>query len=546
MKKNTPILMFLMVLSMLFLPLGRHTVSANMSSTETTREFEYVINYVKPGGNGDCLSWATACDLQTALSNIPDQIWVASGVYKPTTTGEREASFELESGVKIFGGFPADGGAWETRDWENNPTILSGDIGIEGDASDNSYHVVSADGVNHLAVLDGFTITGGNADMPDNAPNRSGGGMFNQNSSPELTNLKFIDNSARYGSGMYNNQSSPELTNATFTANIPSVGGIGAGMYNVNQSSPILTDVTFSENGTSYEGGGAMVNETQSSPTLTNVSFIDNLGGGMVNIADSNPTLTHVIFSGNESMIGGGMKNESSSPTLTDVTFSGNSGSRGGGMYNNVSHPILTNVTFSGNTANDHPDPAFEGIGGGMVNWYGSDPTLTNVTFSGNTASGYGGGLYNADSCEPQLTNVTFWGNTADISGGGLAFFSASGSATITNAILWGNTPEQIYNDTGSSLTVTFSAIQGVDVYPGEGNIHDDPLLGELADNGGYTMTHALLEDSPAVDAGDPANCPDTDQRGVVRPQGDFCDMGAYEYEFSADLMDIFLPLILR
>lgn len=545
MKKISQTLTFLMITTILLLPRAERTVSANSSRAETRDEIQYLINYVKPGGSGDCLSWEAACDLQIALSNIPDQVWVAAGVYKPTTTGNREASFELESGMRIYGGFPADGGTWETRDWQTNITTLSGDIGTEGDASDNSYHVVSANGVNRLAVLDGFTITSGNADMPENNPNRSGAGMYNLNSNPTLANLQFINNSASYGSGMYNNQSSPELTNVTFTANIPSDGGIGAGMYN-DQSSPTLTDVIFLENGASYEGGGAMVNETQSSPTLTNVSFIDNLGGGMVNLSDSNPTLTDVIFSGNESMIGGGMKNESSSPTLTDVIFSGNIGSRGGGMYNNLSHPSLTNVVFSGNIANDNPDPEFEGIGGGMANYYGSSPTLTNVTFSGNTAEGYGGGLYIAYNCEPTLTNVTFWGNDAGTSGGGIALVTGYSSATLTNAVLWGNTPEQIKNDSGGSLTVTYSAIQGVDVYPGAGNINDDPLLGELADNSGFSMTHALLESSPAIDAGNPETCPETDQRGVARPQGDRCDIGAYEYEFTDDINNIFLPLILR
>src|SRR5262249_52788808 len=56
-----------------------------------------------------------------------------------------------------------------------------------------------------------------------------------------------------------------------------------------------------------------------------------------------------------------------------------------------------------------------------------------------------------------------------------------------------------------------------------------NPLLGPLADNGGNTDTAALLSGSPAIDAGDPATCPATDQRGVVRPQGPACDIGAFE-----------------
>ena len=564
MKKISQTLTFLMITSILLLPLRGHIVSANTLMIGTTSGFEYLIHYVKPGGDGNCLSWETACDLQTALSKVPDQIWVAAGVYKPTTTTDREASFELESGVKIFGGFPAEGGGWETRDWDANSTILSGDIGIEGDPSDNSYHVVSADGVNRLAVLDGFTITGGNADeyIVLDDPNSSGGGMYNLDSSPTLVNLNFVENTAKWGAGMYNNQSSPELTNVTFSSNGLMEGGLGAGMYNLNQSSPTLTDVTFASNIGAYEGGGAIVNETQSSPILKNVTFTDNLGGGMVNQDSSNSTLINVIFSGNSAMIGGAMKNISSSPTLRDVVFSENSGSRGGGMYNILSNPILINVTFSGNTVTPYPEiPSFVGNGGGMYNMR-SNPVLTNVTFSENTASVTGGGMYNTDISQPLLTNVTFWGNAAGTSGGGIANIPLSPSSpvspTLINVILWDNTAPTgggIFNEVGGTPQISFSDIQGCGgssswnsncgVDSGN-NIDADPLMDTLADNGGFTMTHALGEGSPAIDAGDPNTCPDTDQRGVPRPQGIYCDMGAYEYEYPDDLKAIFLPLILR
>jgi hypothetical protein len=83
----------------------------------------------------------------------------------------------------------------------------------------------------------------------------------------------------------------------------------------------------------------------------------------------------------------------------------------------------------------------------------------------------------------------------------------------------------------------------------GEGNLNADPLLESLWFNGGFTMTHALGEGSPAIDAGDPLSFPDTDQRGFPRPidgDGDddaVCDMGAYEY---VPLVFIYLPLIVR
>jgi len=538
------------------------------------------ILYVMEGETGDCLnSWATACELQTAMfkANPGDQIWVAKGTYKPTKSATRTATFQLESGVAIYGGFPPADGTWIQRDWVNNLTTLSGDIGLPGDNSDNSYHVVTGSGVDINAVLDGFTISGGNANGAE--PHNYGGGMYNSGGSPVLTNVTFTENSAAYyGSGMYNVGGNPKLTNVTFTKNLATK--YGGGMYN-DYGSPVLTNVTFTENSaTDYGGGmvntssspmltdvtftknsatvgGGMSNESSnptltnvtfsgnkasngggmvnnfSGPTLTNVTFTENrasaFGGGMVNWSSS-PTLTNVTLTKNSAVVGGGMSNQSSSsPTLTNVTFTDNSATySGGGMVDESSSPMLTNVSFSGNMA---------GYGGGMGN-EASSPTLTNVTFSGNSATIYGGGMYNF-STSPTLTNVTFTGNSAALYGGGMWNFSTS--PTLTNAIVWGNTPalDQIKNVTDSHLTVTYSDIEGG--FDGDGNINDDPHLGPLADNGGFTQTLALLSGSPAIDTANPAFCPTYDQRYYARPiDGDgngsaICDMGAFEYGSSVD-----------
>ena len=118
-------------------------------------ELQNAILYVKPGANGDCLSWDTACELQTAIFNAVsgDQIWVAAGSYKPTMDTNRTAAFQLKSGVAIYGGFPAAGGDWSQRDWETYPATLSGDIGVSGNNADNSYHVVKSNGVDASAIL---------------------------------------------------------------------------------------------------------------------------------------------------------------------------------------------------------------------------------------------------------------------------------------------------------------------------------------------------------------------------------------------------------
>ena len=622
MKAKKSILSLFFSVALLCISLGWSAVSAYSTTPQTQGN----ILYVKPGASGTCVSWADACELQTALSTAceGDQIWVAAGTYKPTTGTDRTATFQLKSGVAIYGGFAGTETSLAERDWETNLTTLSGDIGTEG----NSYHVVTGNGVDGTAVLDGFTIRDGRADFADiwhpncdrgggmynnqgspslinvtfsgnfatyggggmfnfasarptlinvtfsgNVATHDGGGMYNYQSSPSLNHVTFSENNTKdIGGGMYNYQSSPSLNHVTFSSNSAgSSHSIGGGMYNY-QSSPSLTNVTFSGNSANY--GGGMYNDSNSSPTLTNVTFSDNTtnnydgdGGGMYNIS-SNPSLTNVTFSSNTvERFGGGMYNDSnSSPTLTNVTFSGNSANYGGGMYNISSNPSLTNVTFSSNIAfdgggmfnNSNSSPTLTNVtfssniasdGGGMFNNSISSPTLTNVTFSGNSAD-YGGGMVNIESSSPSLNNVTFSSNSA-IEGGGM-YNGEYSSTTVTNSIFWGNIPEQIINDSeySSVVTITYSDIQ--DGCPTnvtcENIIEGDPLLGPLADNGGFTQTHALGAGSPAIDAGDPLNCPATDQRGFPRPiDGNMdgiatCDMGAYEYNpFS-----LYLPLILR
>lgn len=469
--------------------------------------------HVAPAAQGRCASWADACALRTALAGAlsGDEIWVKAGVHYPTTDpADRAATFTLKSGVAAYGGFAGTETGRDQRDWQTNPTILSGDLAGDDTDTDgnsvaettadiqgtNSYHVVTGGGANSTGILDGFIVTAGQAN--GDSANHFGGGMYNYASSPTLLNLTFSGNLASwYGGGMYNEStSSPALTSTTLTGNAAYSGG---GMYNSASSSPVLTNMTFVGNSTSTGSGGGMYS-SNSSPVLTDVVFTGNtaknFGGGMYNTGSSaKPALTRVTFSGNTAVNGGGgMSNESSAkPALTEVSFSSNTTTiYGGGMYNRGSSPTLVNVTFWGNSAQG---------GGGMRNESSSSPTLTNVTFSGNTGSAGGGGISNGSS-NPNLINCILWGNNGT------------------------NGPE-IYNYS-STPTVTYSDVAGG--YTGTGNIDADPLFSDAA-----TGNLRLGFGSPAIDAGTDTGCPAADLDGLARPNdgnGDgtaTCDMGAYE-----------------
>ncbi|WP_162309305.1 S-layer homology domain-containing protein [Cohnella abietis] len=564
------------------------------------------IIYVKmatDGGNdgNDGISWATAvATLQLALDKAiaGEQIWIAAGTYYPTKGIERERHFEMKNGVAIYGGFEGNEDSdfsLDDRDYTTNKTILSGDFdGIDGNKAYHVFHNYS-NGIDQTALLDGVTITGGNANgggmdsngggmlnidsssptlanvtISGNTADYGGGGLYNYSkSSPTLTDVMISGNTAEYGGGMYNNTSSPTLANVTISGNTAEYGG---GMYNNNRS-PSMTDVTLSGN-TAFAGGG-MYNYT-SSPTLTDVTISGNTayyGGGMYNNTSS-PPMTDVTISGNTADYGGGMYNYTCSSAMTNVTLSGNVANKnGGGVYNLDSSPSLTNVTISGNSS---------GSGGGMFNLRTSSQTLTNVTITGNTATDNGGGMVNFSS-NPTLTNVILIGNTATKGGG---MFNNGGSPTLTNVTLSGNQATDagggIYNFVGSNPNIRNSIIWGNTSGSGYGIINESDVpnspskpnlnhsliegsggsgnwntafgidgRGNIDRNPMFQGDYSLRSYSPAINKGDNSvfaagqngQNPDlsgihTDFGGNPRIVGALIDMGAYEYQGLATAID--------
>jgi hypothetical protein len=266
--------------------------------------------YVDAGavGAGNGTSWADAfTELRNALAVLPycpgvTEVWVAEGTYKPTLGSDRTGTFQLVNGVALYGGFSRTETMLGERDLATNVTILSGDIGVAADSTDNSYHVVTAGaGIDSTTVLDGFTVTEGNADS--SAAVESGGGVCNP------------------GDG------SPTIANVIFSSN--TAAGDGGGMY--CGGSPRLINVIFHGN-TAGMDGGAMIN-TGGVPTFTNVTLSANTaggsGGGMRN-ESANPILVNAIFWGNSAASGPQIRNQSATPAISYSLIQGSGGSGAG------------------------------------------------------------------------------------------------------------------------------------------------------------------------------------------------------------------------
>jgi hypothetical protein len=260
-------------------------------------------------------------------------------------------------------------------------------------------------------------------------------------------------------------------------------------------------------------GGGVRVFEINAgvTATLSNVTVANgsaDIGAGALNNGTLN--VTGSIFSGNSAFEGGGIGN-GGRLNVTGSTIAGNSASAFGGGILEFGSLSLASSTLSGNDAD---------FGGGIHIVPGDpDTTIINSTFADDSATSDNSGWIDNFGSGTTIVNSTFSG----ISGGGLGNF---GSLTLQNTIMANSSSgtncggSVLIFDGGGNLTWPDTSCPG---------INQDPMLGALANNGGPTQTMALPAGSPAIDAAVLANCPATDQRGVTRPQGPGCDIGAYE-----------------
>lgn len=493
--------------------------------------------------------------LQDALmmASAGDEIRVAQGVYRPDEFAlsdrpslGRFETFALKNGVAILGGYAGFGADNpDARNVAVYPTILSGDLegndpaGVDlnamvyhPDRQDNAIHVVVGTETDSTAVLEGCTITGGNANVPgydgEWVSTEYGGGLYNAPGDCIVRDCLFVANSAQGGGGVYNRDGSrPAFVSCVFRRNVY------AGMYNDTQSCPILDGCVFEDHLRS-----GVFNYTQSHPVLIECRFSRNgseyeFGGGICSGGGSCPVIQHCLFEDNFSGQRGGALYfaDKSNANVTDSVFRRNRGTwYGGAVFSELSSPVFQRCIFEDNVSNS--GGAFSV---GNWSWYegaNSEVKIENCLFRQNRAIQQGpvsgkGGAISANIWQQNrllVTNCTFAGNTAP-QGRALLFDSfmhnSASEVVVKNCILWDGGDEIVSLD--KTVVAEYSNIQGG--FTGSGNLNDLPMFVDT-EQGDFR----LMSNSPCVDKGDNAVVEGiTDLSGHQRIQGKAVDMGAYE-----------------
>ncbi|MFO7537978.1 MAG: CSLREA domain-containing protein, partial [Chloroflexota bacterium] len=376
-----------------------------------------------------------------------------------------------------------------------------------------------------LAVLDGDTLTVEYSQITQNVATTFGGGITNRNGTVTISHSSIVGNEAGDSGGGIANQAVESDANLTITDSevLNNVagnngGGIGNALDTGRTATLLVERVTINGNSAAVGDNG-----------------LSGLGGG----------LTNNVFSGAAS--GAGIV------TIRDSVISDNQATNGGGIGNTpatATGPVMMQLTvensaITGNTASGNGVQT--GNGGGIASLDGTF-TMINSTISGNTAagtagapsvSGLGGAMLIGSQALPNnvtLVANTIANNTAVTGVSGIAHASLGGATTaqFKNNIIAGNVGLNCFNNGGTmtSLGYNLEATDSCGFNQASDLVNTDPLLGGLTADGD-TYVHPLMGGSPAIDAG---SCTDAngdpilfDQRGMSRPQGAACDIGAYE-----------------
>ncbi|QEG37735.1 right-handed parallel beta-helix repeat-containing protein [Bythopirellula goksoeyrii] len=369
--------------------------------------------------------------------------------------------------------------------------------------------------------ISGVTLTGGDLEYGTDYRDDSGGAISNREHLT-VADCSLLGNaSPSYGGALFNEKGSLTITNSTITGN---VGGEGGGIANETSDAAgmALGSVSIIDSTVSGNTSWGVFNYGLASITNTNITNHTE-GSGIFNGEAATLNILSSTLSENHASNGGGLTNRGQA-TITDSSIIGNRADGSGGGINQFSrNPNVSSLTLLRTTiAENHASS-----GGGIANDNGM-VTITGSTISNNDADsggiGNGGGIYSRGDVALSISHSTITGNSAN-SGGGIHTFSAQ-AVQLHHSIVAQN--DSNFGDIHAYVNGSFNLIG--DGKALTGITHDmngnrigtqvnpiDALLGPLANNGGPTKTHALLPDSPAIDAGDPSilfDANEFDQRG--------------------------------
>jgi hypothetical protein len=544
---------------------------------------------VKPGGGGGC--HATIGQALAAAAQH-DTILVAAGSYLENV--------HITQTVTLQGGWNE---SFTLRDiGQFSSTIMPANntqsvVAIGGDFNDTSAVA---------PTLDGFVITGGRADLgsnhggglsirdsdaivisntiKNNVAFLLGGGVWVQRGAPLLQGNQIMDNRSvglgqqAYGGGVQLENSPATLIENFIGSNVVSGteaygGGVelsGSGVGQVMMAGNVMISNTIIAANLADGAFGGAIAVSGGNIQIADGVFISNtagVGGAIFiggNLEDCcNATANNNLFQTNSAIQGGALGIEGDVEDCCSFsgegdTYQQNSATQGGALYLGAQSAVLSGSVMFSNTAALHGGGAFIDAGGNftvsvsalIANWAAQDGgaihnggafTLTNSTVSGNQADNVGGGIANFDSAF--LLNATVSDNSSP---GGAGLMNGN-LFVVQNSLIALNNGD---NCNGGLFSLGHNLEDGGTCAMGHGTDQNNtaPSMENLGQYGGETLTHALMAGSPAIDAGDPAACAGTDQRGAPRSvdgDGDgvaVCDIGAYEY--GALLPRLFLPLL--
>lgn len=415
--------------------------------------------------------------------------------------------------------------------------------------------IVITRGFSPAGALENFgTLVITNSQVVNNTSSDSGGGVSNHGTLT-ISNSVIAENAAdnsgenmsvQYGGGIYSDNGPVTINNSQVLRNIAEDGG--GGVAALGSTSLAVNNSLFEGNRatSTFAQGGALVNaESTATSQITGSRFYQNSSsrGGAISVLGGTVGVSQSTIEGNWGAYGGGIRQEGGTLTVEQVKFTRN-GYATNGLKVNTGGGALSwgngTATLSRVTIHDN----WASYGGGFDHENGIT-TLTNVTISGNQAVGSGG--FDTNGGTVNLVNVSVVQNGAGFFGGGIG--NRNGTVVLKNTLLSGNyntSSLQPWNCNKAVAGASFSLSSDFTCALGTGRDNVNLKLGPAAEVDQYARIYPLMPGSPAIDTALGLDCPPVDQRGMSRPQGTACDIGAFEAAANDLLYRVRIPYVSR